>query len=289
MKIRITDLMDNYSGDGLKLESPESFLQSKSETGLRAESSASKRWVHRVALITASLVLMVTALSAGFMVLSRTASGNALEEGSPASALETFGSEASPERNPPAMIAQDSNVEEAEDSALEQNESWSNSTVLTSAYYPVELEVPAKYAEEILVDIPFSETEYDLYYSNAVFTFCDKSSGTYNMTGLVWCIIATPKEAFQSPNNTDENCIYMFNQTLLGTDEDYVYELIHPDPSGQYNPSDAGNTQSYYKHIGAGQSMVEQFIRHNAIDSDGTWRERYEKCTLRILQENMEN
>ncbi len=289
MKIRIIDLMDNYSGKGIKLESPESMLWKNNEFKPNIELSVPKRCGHRLSLIAASLVLMVTACCFGLMTLSRASSGNALNEDSiPGSSIETFESVVSPKKE---MMEQELDTRSAKinnDSATEENTTWSNSIILTSSYYPIELEVPTEYAEEVIIDVPFLEPTHDLYYSNAVFIFHDRTSLAYDMTGLVWCIIATPKEEYNAIIDSNESCIFMFNQTLLGSDGTYVYELIHPDTSGQYNLEDDANAQSYYEHICTGQDILEQFIQLNTITSDWTWIERYENCTINILKKNMQ-
>ena len=47
-------------------------------------------------------------------------------------------------------------------------------------------------------------------------------------------------------------------------------------------------TQTYYKHSCVGQIIIERFIKRNKLESDGTWIEQYEKCTIDALEKNID-
>ena len=283
MKKRSMNWKDNYCSDNKK-KLQRSDLRQNYRFNTKA---AQKQWSHHQVIITTLLVTLIIVLLVGLMILYRAGSTGMVEKG--VSADASWGSNLMKSQiGNSVMISASDDVWENKDSRLDQNALWDRSTVLSSVYYPIELEIPIEYEKEVVVDTPFSESKYGIYYSNAVFTFYDRSCKAYGMTGLVWCIVAFPLNEFDNFDKTDDGHIYSYNQVLLGTDENFAYELVYPNALEQYNSEDASNTQTYYKHSCVGQIIIERFIKRNKLESDGTWIEQYEKCTIDALEKNID-
>lgn len=111
MKIRITDLMDYYRGEPVNVDLPAACSETSAPQGAKAWP---QRRMQRPLLIAASLILAVTAGIALPLTLSRTAGGNALNDGAASveRVLETL---------PPELpaIGAESTLETAMDSSVE--------------------------------------------------------------------------------------------------------------------------------------------------------------------------
>lgn len=272
MKIDIVDLMDFYENDVPVPDAPEELMKQGGTWVLKRET---RRRRNRPLLAAVAILLAVVAVMP-FALPRITGGPDAVntENAQPPVASNDY-QEERPADDPDA--AKTEKAQSPETSDAYQNTHIAG-LLLPSAVYPVALEIPAEYVEEIEVDTPFQDIpmpEYEILYDNAVFSFYDKSSRKYNRIGLVWCITATPKNEYSPLDPVYYDFIFEYNQAELGTDEDYVYELIYPNASSQYNHNYSENTDSYFAHLAIGQDLLIQFIQQNSLQSDGAGVERY--------------
>lgn len=298
MKIDIVDLMDFYWNDAPSPDAaaePEEMLKQGGTWVLKRET---RRYRNRP-LLAAVVILLAVLVAMPFALPRITGDPTAANTKNAQSTEASNGYRtARPDGNPAAESAENAQSTEASDdyqTARAENTQSAETDhetahiaglLLPSAVYPVALEIPAEYVEEIEVDTPYQDIpmfEYEIQYDNAVFSFYDKSSQTYGLIGLVWCILATPKNEY-TPLGPEDDYIYEYNRAELGADEDYVYELIYPRAGRQCNINDSENVDSYFTHIAIGQDLLTQFIQQNSLQSDGTGVERY--AAFVALQKN---
>lgn len=273
MKIDIVDLMDFYWNDAPSPDAaaePEEMLKQGGTWVLKRET---RRYRNRP-LLAAVVILLAVLVAMPFALPQITGDPTAANTKNAQSTEASNGYRtARPDGDPTAESAENAPAEASDD----YQTAHIAGLLLSSAVYPVALEAPAEYMEEIEVDTPYEDTwcMEDIQFDNAVFSFYDKSSQAYGLIGLVWCIMATPKNEYTPLDPANYDYIYEYNQAVLGADEDYVYELIYPSASGQYNHNDSENADSYFSHLAIGQDLLTQFIQQNSLQSDGAGVERY--------------
>lgn len=272
MKIDIVDLMDFYWNDAPSPDAAAEPEEPLKQGGIWVLKRETRRYRNRPLLV--AVVILLAVLVAMPFALPRIAGDPTAANAENAQSTEASNGyrTARPDGNPAAESAE--NTQSAE---TDHETAHIAGLLLPSAVYPVALEIPAEYVEEIEVDTPYQDIpmfEYEIQYDNAVFSFYDKSSQTYGLIGLVWCILATPKNEY-TPLGPEDDYIYEYNRAELGADEDYVYELIYPIAGRQCNINDSENVDSYFTHIAIGQDLLTQFIQQNSLQSDGAEVERY--------------
>lgn len=287
MKIDIVDLMDFYENDAPVPDAQEEMLkQGGSKLVLKRETRhrRNRPLLAAVVMLLAVLVVMPFALpritgdhaAVNAENAQSAEASNGYQTAPPVGSQPTEASDGYPVA-PPVGAPAAAGTENAQSAEASDDYQAAHiaGLLLPSAVYPVALEIPAEYVEEIEVDTPYKDTWCDVQYDNAVFSFCDKSSQKYDLIGLVWCITATPINEYTPLNPVNYDYIFEYNRAELGTDEDYAYELIYPSAGHQCNQNDPENAESYSTHIAIGQDLLTQFIQQNSLQSDGTGLERY--------------
>ena len=109
------------------------------------------------------------------------------------------------------------------------------------------------------------------------------------MTGMVFLIIATPIEEFDFEHyERYEGINWMFSNTVIGTDEEYVYEIIHPGyPEEFYDDSTLESTTAYLNHLYSGLSLLEYFAEENNLELNSDWSEHYFNLTIAPVEEQL--
>lgn len=288
MKIDIVDLMDFYENDAPVPDAQEEMLkQGGSKLVLKRETRhrRNRPLLAAVVMLLAVLVVMPFALPriTGDPAAVNTENAQSAEASNGYQTAPPVGSQpteasngypvAPPIGDPAAAGTENAQSAEASD---DYQAAHIAGLLLPSAVYPVALEIPAEYVEEIEVDTPFLDMSCEtVQFDNAVFSFYDKSSQEYGRIGLVWCIIATPINEYTPLDPVNYDFIFEYNRAELGTDEDYAYELIYPRAARQCNIKDSENVESYFAHHAIGQDLLTQFIQQNSLQSDGVGVERY--------------
>lgn len=160
-----------------------------------------------------------------------------------------------------------------------------NTVLLSSARYPVTMRVPEEYSKNVLVDTPFScvtHTDTPIEYDNVAFSFYDHPLPESDMPGMVFLIIATPIEEFDFERyERYEGINWMFSNTVIGTDEEYVYEIIHPGyPEEFYNNFTLEETTTYLNHLYVGYEILEAFASENNLEVNSDWGEHFTNLTI---------
>lgn len=160
-----------------------------------------------------------------------------------------------------------------------------NTVLLSSARYPVTMRVPEEYSKNVLVDTPFScvaHTNTPIEYDNVAFSFYDHPLPESDMPGMVFLIIATPIEEFDFERyERYEGINWMFSNTVIGTDEEYVYEIIHPGyPEEFYNNFTLEDTTTYLNHLYVGYEILEEFASENNLEVNSDWGEHFTNLTI---------
>lgn len=119
MKIRITDLLDTYYDDSVKLDAPHSMEASEQITPIKSERKKGFS-MHKPMLIAASLMLVLCGAAVLGLGLSREPAGTALSDGDAMISLSEEVPESIP-AEPEGLYAADSPLEEAS-SAVEKTE-----------------------------------------------------------------------------------------------------------------------------------------------------------------------
>lgn len=277
MKIDIVDLMDFYWNDAPVPDAPEEMGELLKQRGTWVPRREAGHRRNRP-LLAAAVVLLAVLVVMPF-VLSRTVGDPAAASAEDAQTAEVSDNDQTVDLAGDPDAASKENAQSAEAFGEDQT-AHSVGTLLSSAVYPVALEVPTEYSAEIEVDTPYQDNPYgtlecEIQFDNVVFSFYDKSSHAYGLIGLVWCITATPINEYTPPDPMYYDFIFEYNEAELGTDEDYVYTLIYPSVLHQCNPDDPENADSYFAHLAIGQDLLTQFIQQNSLQSDGAGLERY--------------
>lgn len=170
-----------------------------------------------------------------------------------------------------------------------------NNISLTSTEHALTLSVPLEYADNILIDTPLISEKYDginsdtnLNLKNIPFTFYTDGTNSFDQGGFVWCIVKRQIEDYDADYYTFyESSVLAANFVLLGSDENYIYELMYPMVSEQIDASNYDGILHYAACANAGYDMLIDFCRENNISGDHSWTTRYQDKIVTPLNELM--
>ncbi len=194
------------------------------------------------------------------------------------------------EENVPDTLAP--TEESAQNSGIE-NPQPENTITLSSTRYPVTLTVPESYADHVLVDTPFiDDTLYEAFdigvdvtasFENVAFSYHAYFSEQSASDGMVWLIVAYPIEefSFEVYEQQQKGVAMVLTHTVIGTDDEYVYEIVHPGyPEYFYDCSTLESTKTYLQHLQAGLTILEDFSLENGLETDPDWSRFYQEFTI---------
>lgn len=274
MKIDIKDLLDDY--DGLvKLDIPDAFGARKCTLSAQTVWKHKNQKARRTVWIAAALLLVVTMCCAVPFVSLRSASTQALQEGT-----------------------LDDNYNE-ETLSTKDSSSKPEPVILTSSQTDVELSVPQKYVDDIVVDEPYTTTFYAteeaITYDPVPYAYYDYTN--QNAPGLVWAIYVCSYSEQQTLSEEGwDDFTFIFNRTPLGYKGDKAYVLLYYSPlytygsDAQYDSALYDQTLSYYQHLSDGYEMLKDFVERNALEQNKAWinwEDAYWDRLIKPVEENL--
>lgn len=159
-----------------------------------------------------------------------------------------------------------------------------------SSYYDVTIHAPSIYEGEIFPDHIFNHEDYYITYYNTAFTFADTSVKAPDYPGLVWCITADYRDNWEDDPRLPENeFFYMYNNLMLGADDEYVYRLIYPNPAFQCDMNDRSALESYYSHMQDGLNMLRSFVVENDLTQYQDWQTEYTQRAFKMVENALDS
>ncbi len=274
MKIRITDLLDDYFDESSRLLPPEQLLSPQG--GRQAPPTPPKRPAqrHRMKkpLVTAAaILLLLTGIGAAWITLLGFQS-QPVSLNQPAQTAAPTSSAVPMEPSMEESAQEDTGVMKTHP-ALDD----SNSVIVTSPETGLSIRVPTEYQDGLMVDSSVSMTfspggiDEDTFQYDGPFYFRDTSNSESG--GFLWGIQAYPIEEF-SPDMKDEfyDQPFTFRFAYIGSGSDYFYTMTQfYIPSleyamPQFDSTSLESAQSYCDHLKYTIPMIESFIELNHLE-----------------------
>lgn len=172
-----------------------------------------------------------------------------------------------------------------------ENEESETTVTLSSSQYPVTLTVPEEYADNVQVDTPYIDSSlyepFDLdlavSFHNVIFSFHAYFFQQSASEGMAWVLTATPIEEFdfETYQQSARGLALVLSHTVIGTDNAYVYQIIHPGhPQYFYDATDLESTRQYLQYLQAGLSILDTFAVENSLETEPDWRQLYSDLTI---------
>lgn len=156
---------------------------------------------------------------------------------------------------------------------------------ITSNRSGTKLTIPASYQVYFEIDTPYIDEKYDeVNFENVVYSFYAPDCQTEYYKGLIWSIMIYDANSYENHNFIYD--MFMYNMIELGSDKNYDYVLLYPEPEHQYDLYSQQSALSYFRCLLRGIIILHTFIEENQLNSDGTWQDVYfDKVYERVLSD----
>lgn len=150
-----------------------------------------------------------------------------------------------------------------------------NTKTLHSEKYGLSITSMALFSDNIQVDTPYIPVKNpELQYDSAVFSFISPNSISDKTDGLIWCILACPKDACSSTGTDTGQEDSFLSSFPLASDDVYNYELMYPGTGSDYLESE-DSISEYYSFSAYGYDILESFISENGLTPAEDWKNHY--------------